>query len=581
MAAFKFPSFFARAPAADRRFPPSIYRPLNQTDIDHDHDDDDATRHHGAASGEPLDTVAGRGAASTTAPRDAAAMMLIKLGHDPSHRIPISSSTNDRILRRIDFALLPLMLTVYFLHALDKATLSYASIFGLIEDTKLEGDQFSWLGSIVYVAQLIFQLPVAWALVKLPVGKFTSLMALGWGITLTGMAGAKRFPHLLGARFLLGSFETSIGPSFVAITQMWWRRREQTLRIGSWYCMNGLSWVLGSLITYALASIHSSLKSYQIIFLFFGLVTVAFAFIMFFRMPDSPTEAKFLSDEDKVIAIERLRDNQMGVMSREWRYSQFYETLRDPKTWLWTAMIFCASVPSNGIGIFGPLIIKSFVSDPFQTTLFNIPVGFAHMIAVTGSAYLSMKWKLKGPVLVLLCIPPIIGLSILLSFGHTNENKGVLLSGFFCMCTFTGITPLIYSWSSQNTAGDTKKKSTSALIFIGSSAGNIIGPLLFTPGEHPAYTRGLRANIAFFSMVILLVIVTSVYIKALNKSHSRRRVALGKNAVVRDLSLETSESVDVFDHLHAGDEGGGDDESGSKAFSDATDLENEDFVYVF
>ncbi|CAG9942669.1 unnamed protein product [Clonostachys rosea f. rosea IK726] len=508
-------------------------------------------------------------------------MMLIKLGHDPSHRIPISSSTNDRVLRRIDLALLPLMLTVYFLHALDKATLSYASIFGLIEDTKLEGDQFSWLGSIVYVAQLIFQLPVAWALVKLPVGKFTSLMALGWGITLTGMAGAKRFPHLLGARFLLGSFETSIGPSFVAITQMWWRRREQTLRIGSWYCMNGLSWVLGSLITYALASIHSSLKSYQIIFLFFGLVTVLFAFIMFFRMPDSPTEAKFLSDEDKVIAIERLRDNQMGVMSREWRYSQFYETLRDPKTWLWTAMIFCASVPSNGIGIFGPLIIKSFVSDPFKTTLFNIPVGFAHMIAVTGSAYLSMKWKLKGPVLILLCIPPIIGLSILLSFGHTSENKGVLLSGFFCVCTFTGITPLIYSWSSQNTAGDTKKKSTSALIFIGSSAGNIIGPLLFTPGENPAYTRGLRANIAFFSMVILLVIVTSVYIRALNSSHSRRRVALGKNAVVRDLSLETSESVDVFDHLHTGDEGGGDDESESKAFSDATDLENEDFVYVF
>jgi hypothetical protein len=140
---------------------------------------------------------------------------------------------------------------------------------------------------------------------------------------------------------------------------------------------------------------------------------------------------------------------------------------------------------------------------------------------------------------------------------------------------------LIYSWSSQNTAGDTKKKSTSALIFIGSSAGNIIGPLLFTPGENPAYTRGLRANIAFFSMVILLVIVTSVYIRALNSSHSRRRVALGKNAVVRDLSLETSESVDVFDHLHTGDEGGGDDESESKAFSDATDLENEDFVYVF
>lgn len=178
----------------------------------------------------------------------------------------------------------------------------------------------------------------------------------------------------------------------------------------------------------------------QIIFLFFGLVTVVVAAIMFFWMPDSPTEAKFLSDEDKVIAIERLRDNQMGVMSREWRYTHFFEALLDPKTWLWVAMIFCASIPSNGIGTFGPLIIQSFVSDPFQTMLFNVPVGLSHALAVSVSAYVSMKWKLKGPVIAILCIPPIVGLSILLSFTHNAENKGILLAGFFCLSTFTGIS---------------------------------------------------------------------------------------------------------------------------------------------
>ena len=171
---------------------------------------------------------------------------------------------------------------------------------------------------------------------------------------------------------------------------------------------------------------------------------------MFFWMPNSPTDATFLDNEDKIIAIERLRDNQMGVMSREWRYPHLSEALLDPKTWLWTTMIFCASVPSNGIGTFGPLIIKSFVSDPIQTMLFNVPVGFSHALAVSVSAYASMKWKLKGPVIAILCLPPIVGLSVLLSYEHNEENKRILLAGFFCLSTFTGISeslPPTYSGS--------------------------------------------------------------------------------------------------------------------------------------
>lgn len=157
--------------------------------------------------------------------RDAAAQMLIKLGRSPTEHTTISAADDARVLRRIDLALLPLMLSVYFLQALDKATLSYASIFGLIEDIGLEGDQFSWLGSVVFLAQLVMQPPIAWALVKLPIGKFTSVMVLLWGVALTGMTWARTFRSLMVARFFLGAFEASIGPSFVAITQMWWRRR--------------------------------------------------------------------------------------------------------------------------------------------------------------------------------------------------------------------------------------------------------------------------------------------------------------------------------------------------------------------
>lgn len=190
------------------------YRPLNQ-------DDDGENPNDGAGP----DGLSQMPDAPPKVHRDAAAMMLIKLGRSPDEIITVSPADDARILRTIDLALLPLMLSVYFLQALDKATLSYASIFGLIDDTGLVGDEFSWLGSIVFLAQLIMQLPIAWALVKLPIGKFTSAMVLAWGITLTGMTWAHTFRQLMTARFFLGAFEACVGPAFVAITQMWWRRR--------------------------------------------------------------------------------------------------------------------------------------------------------------------------------------------------------------------------------------------------------------------------------------------------------------------------------------------------------------------
>jgi hypothetical protein len=113
----------------------------------------------------------------------------------------------------IDLTIVPLLLGVYFLQALDKATLSYASIFGLIEDAHLKGEDYSWLGSIVYIAQMVLQPPISYLLVKLPTGKFAGVMVVCWGIVLTFMSLAKDFKGLLATRFFLGAFEASIGMS--------------------------------------------------------------------------------------------------------------------------------------------------------------------------------------------------------------------------------------------------------------------------------------------------------------------------------------------------------------------------------
>lgn len=235
------------------------------------------------------------------------------------------------------------------------------------------------------------------------------------------------------------------------------------------------------------------------------------------------------------------------------------------------------SVPSGGISTFGPLIVQSFGYNSFDTILFNIPFGAVQLVATLGGAFLATHWKRKGPVLALLCIPPIIGCAILIAVSHTAKNRGVLLFGYYIISFYPGISPLIYSWSAQNTAGDTKRKCTTAFLFIGQSAGNILGPHLYTTAEKPRYLRGLISNLVLFIVIIVLVALTTLYLMVLNKGHANRRVALGKAADIVDFSMENKKEW-VKSKAEAST---GRRQSFNKAFDDETDLRNEDFIYVY
>ncbi|SPQ25018.1 89b58ccb-f7e7-45ac-9b71-318dcc3e8e47 [Thermothielavioides terrestris] len=470
--------------------------------------DIEASPHRSAAQLEIVEPAPNRSTTDYPGGFDKAAAFL----KQADHQVVVTHSDSRRVLRRIDWRLMPIMLVIYCLQSLDKNTLSYASVFSLIDDTGLKGDQYSWLGSVVYLAQLVFQPLIAYILVKFPIGKFLAFMVFAWGAILCGMTAAHNFTGLLIARLFLGIFEAAIAPTFVAIVQMWYRRREQTTRNAAWYAMLGIINIFGSLLTYGLGHASSSvLRPYQIIFLFAGCLTVAWSIVTLIFMPDSPMTAKFLKGDDKLIAIERLRMNQQGIVAGVWKWSHVWEALLDVKTWLWFCLMFIISIPSGGISTFGPLIIQSFGFDSFTTILFNIPFGAVQIIAT---------------------LDP-------------------------------GISPLIYSWSGQNTAGDTKP-------------GNVIGPLLFRPDEKPRYTRGLTANLVLFILLAVLVGLGALWIKFLNAKHAKARVALGKPGKIVDLSMADAKDKGNEDVLNQAA-----DHVGERAFEDLTDLQNEDFIYVY
>lgn len=491
---------------------------------------------------------------------------LVILGDSAIHH-DITVEQERAVLRKIDLWVLPVVLMVYFLQQLDKSSLSYTSVFGIVSATNLVGSQYSWLNSIVYVAQLIWQPVSSYLIVKLPIAKYLSVNVLMWGIAVACTSAATEFKGLMTGRFFLGLFEAMVAPSFITITQMWWRRREQTLRLSAWYAMNGVTGMVGSLLSWGLGHIEGSLQPYQVIFLFIGLLTVLCSPIVFFVLPDSPTKAKFLTREEKIVALERLRANNQGTESKEWKWSQCWDTLFDFKTYLWFALLFLCAVPSGGIAAFGPLIIQGFGFNQFNTILFNIPFATMQVIVTLLSAYISTKIKLKWPVIAFLTLPPIAGSSALYALGRGPELRNRLLGCYYVLSFFTGIQPMLYAWSAQNTAGHTKKLCTTAIVFIAQCAGNIVGPLLYTTEDKPYYHRGLVADLACWVGVLVVTLITAGYLVFRNKQQARARVTKGKTAEIVDKSL------DKFSKLT-------DEAENNQAFDDLTDCQNEDFIYV-
>ncbi|KAL2801910.1 major facilitator superfamily domain-containing protein [Aspergillus granulosus] len=506
-----------------------------------------------------------------------AAQFLATVGGDHT----FTAEEEAKVRRRIDLRILPLLLGAYFFQQLDKSSLSYVSIFGIVEDANLVGQQYSWLGSILYLAQLVMQPIAALVLVKLPTGKVIAAAIFLWGSSLAIMAACTDFPSLLGLRFCLGAFESMIAPSCIAVTQMWWRRGEQTWRAVLWNATNGIAAIVGSLFTYGLGHIRSdTLYSYQTIFIFCGLLTVVYSFVVLAFMPDSPMETKFLSEREKVIAVERLRANQMGIISREWRWDHVWETLTDVKTWLWFLLIVSISIPSGGISSFGSLIIKSFGYENFEAILFNLPFGAVQIVVILGGGWLATKFKTKGLVIAGIAMIAAVGTILLLTV--PREQKGVLLFGYYLVSCLAGITPLVYAWEAQNTAGDTKRKCTSAVVLIGMCTGNVIGPQLYSIDQAPEYRPGLISNLVMFILVAIIAVLVDVYLYWLNKRHAKRREALGKNARIIDESMLRRDKMQESKALELEDAGTEREPTAvDKGFLDTTDLKNEDFIYVY
>jgi MFS family permease len=296
--------------------------------------------------------------------------------------------------------------------------------------------------------------------------------------------------------------------------------------------------------------------------------------VCYYFLDNDISEARFLTPQERLQGVERLRTNKAGDEKvHEFKWHQVREAVLDIKTWLWVVLAILPNLGSALPGVFGPLIIKGFGFDKYTTLLLNIPYGAMTLFVVVLSCWVANRLKLKGVILAAFMIFPVIGCGLLYGLGRGANLRGPLLFAYYLTSFLYAGNPILLAWAVGNTAGQTKKSVTMSFYQAGTSSGALIGPLLFTADQAPEYHPAIGGVLGVFIAMIALIGVQVVNLMRLNKKQARRRVANGKNAVIVDRSMTTNLEIDKRTEQEVAED--------RAEVLDLTDKENDEFVYVY
>lgn len=124
----------------------------------------------------------------------------------------------------------------------------------------------------------------------------------------------KNFHAAVAVRFLLGVFEAGVLPGIAYYLSRWYRKAELVFRLALYFSMSPLAGGFGGLLASGLITLKiGSLKGWPSLFLVEGIITMGLAIIAFFTMTDHPSTARWLSAEEKALAIARVKSENVST----------------------------------------------------------------------------------------------------------------------------------------------------------------------------------------------------------------------------------------------------------------------------
>ncbi|KAI0327454.1 MFS transporter [Cubamyces sp. BRFM 1775] len=323
--------------------------------------------------------------------------------------------------------------------------------------------------------------------------RWMALMMFCWGVMTMLLASVRNFGGLVAVRFLLGAFESGLFPGQVYIITFWYRPEERAIRIAVIVACSSL----GGAIAFAIGRLNgvAGLAGWRWLFLLEGIPSCLAAILCAFFFPDYPETVSWLSDEERELAMRRIRGvASLGHDKITWKEAK--ATLVDWRLYAHYIAYISNSVPLSSISLFAPTIVAGPKYKGLDAQLFTVPpyaIGFVVTVTV---AWLADRYEKRS--IATFCSMLVAGVSFIIQ-GALPADAFKARYVFLCFglsFSFACIPPSL-SWLTANLRSTGAMTLTVPLNVAFGQLGQIIRVYISKDSEVPGFPTGHFTNAGF------------------------------------------------------------------------------------
>jgi sugar phosphate permease len=225
--------------------------------------------------------------------------------------------------------------------------------------------------------------------------------------------------------------------------------------------------------------------SWRLIFIIEGIITISIGFVSVFLLTDRPETARWLSQEEKDLAVARVKSERIAVTQTldAPDTKKLWSGLSNPVTLITGLIFLLETVTVQGLAFFAPTIIKSIYphATVTQQQLYTVPPYAAGAVCMVIVCLLSRRAD-KRHIFLILCAPPVmIGYIMFLASKDATTRYAALF-----IIASTAFTPgaLTYAQVSANVVSDSARSMSVATNMLFANFGSLIATVrnfLFIP----------------------------------------------------------------------------------------------------
>lgn len=406
---------------------------------------------------------------------------------------------SSRIVRKVDFYVLPTIGILYILNYIDRQNLAAAKLQGIMEDLHMTTDQFATAVSILFVGYLPFQIPSNLLITRVSrPGMYICFAVAIWGCISASTAAVKSYGQLLAVRAILGVAEAVFFPGAIYYLSAWYTKVELGKRIAGLYIAQQVGNAFGGLLAAAILQLDGAhnIAGWQWLFIIEGSVTVGVGVICACIMPEFPHNSRILSQLEREMAVWRIESEAGAAEGTEDESTLrgFAKALCDPKLML---LIFCnmLSQAQGSIANYFPTLVASLNFSSTISLLLTAPPYILAGMVYYGIMFYSDRKNTVYPI-ILVCIAIAIGMYII---PMATLNVG---ARYFSMMIlpFASVGPqlLLYKTINLHLARPVSKRAAaSALVNAIGGTSNIWASYLYYEKPHFYAAFGTLMGCAF------------------------------------------------------------------------------------